>query len=205
MTTFEWFHQKRTVVYPLIDAELNKKYQKLQTEKPTIQEDVRTVIQTVGVCYYASLDDRGQFLEELANCFNHPGIDATAISMELICCQAVFLRNIQVGNNIACNQALRENVFMMAVCMDMRIPLFLIGKPGSSKSLAKTIIQNNMLGEDSHATLYQNLKKVGRVTSFWYDATPLQGLPVLPALSCKFIPKYCLLCNHNCARAIFPH
>lgn len=166
MTTYEWFYRKRGVIYPLIEAELNKKYEKLRAIKPTIQEDVRTVIQTVGVCYYASLDDRGPFLEVLEGCLELPDIDANYISIELICCQAAFLQNIQVGNNIACNQALRENVFMMAVCMDMRIPLFLIGKPGSSKSLAKTTIQNNMLGEDSHGTLYQNLKKV---SSFFFD------------------------------------
>ena len=65
-----------------------------------------------------------------------------------------------IGPNIAKNGALRENVFMMAVCIQLRIPLFLIGKPGSSKSLAKSIIQNSMHGTASTTNLLRSLKQV---------------------------------------------
>ena len=54
-----------------------------------------------------------------------------------------------IPENIAKNTALRENIFMMFVCIELRIPLFVVGKPGSSKSLAKTIIQNSMRGQHS--------------------------------------------------------
>ena len=160
MTTFEWFYKKRDVIYPLIAEEVDRKYRKMTKTVPPMDECFRTIIQTTGVCYHASLDGRQPFREAIAECLNQPGITEQVIEIELICCQAVFLSNIRVGDNIACNQALRENVFMMAVCMDMRIPLFLIGKPGSSKSLAKTIVTNNMQGQASHAPLYQNLKQV---------------------------------------------
>ena len=66
-----------------------------------------------------------------------------------------------LGPNIAKNAALRENVFMMAICIELRIPLFLVGKPGSSKSLAKSIIQDSMLGRDSPKDLMKNFKQVG--------------------------------------------
>ena len=60
-------------------------------------------------------------------------------------CQKVFLNNMGViGQNIAHNMALRENVMMMVVCINLRIPLFLIGKPGSSKSLAKTVVNDSL-------------------------------------------------------------
>ena len=64
------------------------------------------------------------------------------------------------GQNIAHNEALRENVMMMAVCISVRIPLFLIGKPGSSKSLAKTIIGNSMKGNASSNEFLSNFKEV---------------------------------------------
>ena len=51
---------------------------------------------------------------------------------------------MKLGPNIARNAALRENVFMMVVCIQLRIPLFLVGKPGSSKSLAKSIIADSL-------------------------------------------------------------
>ena len=75
-------------------------------------------------------------------------------------CQDVLLDNMKLGENIARNSALRENVFMMVVCISLRIPLFLIGKPGSSKSLAKSIIMNSMKGPTSEKELLQKLKEV---------------------------------------------
>ena len=67
---------------------------------------------------------------------------------------------MQLGDNIARNAALRENIFMMAICVELRIPLFLVGKPGSSKSLAKSIINESMRGKDSRNDLLKHFKEV---------------------------------------------
>ena len=67
---------------------------------------------------------------------------------------------MKIGENIARNAALRENIFMMAVCIELRIPLFLVGKPGSSKSLAKSIIADSMRGKVSPSPLLKNFKEV---------------------------------------------
>ena len=75
-------------------------------------------------------------------------------------CQEVLLDNMKIGPNIASNAALRENVFMIAICIELRIPLFLVGKPGSSKSLAKSIIQDSMHGKDSQTELLRGFKQV---------------------------------------------
>ena len=49
---------------------------------------------------------------------------------------------------------------MMAICSELRIPLFVVGKPGSSKSLAKDVISTNMQGNSSKSRLFKNLKRV---------------------------------------------
>ena len=49
---------------------------------------------------------------------------------------------------------------MMTICTELRIPLFVIGKPGSSKSLAKDVISTNMKGNASESELFKNLKEV---------------------------------------------
>ncbi len=67
---------------------------------------------------------------------------------------------MHLDGNIAKNAALRENVFMMAVCIELKIPLFLVGKPGSSKSLAKAIINESMRGKDSRTELLKKFKEV---------------------------------------------
>ena len=77
---------------------------------------------------------------------------------------------MELGQNIAKNAALRENVFMMAICVELRIPLFLVGKPGSSKSLAKSIIQDSMHGKTSRSDL---LKKFKQVHMFSYQCSQL--------------------------------
>ena len=67
---------------------------------------------------------------------------------------------MRLGRNIARNAALRENVFMMAIAIELRIPLFLVGKPGSSKSLAKSIVATSMQGNTSEKDLLKQFKQV---------------------------------------------
>ena len=71
------------------------------------------------------------------------------VLLYLVRYQDKLLDCMSIEENIARNAALRENLFMMFVCIQLRIPLFLVGKPGSSKSLAKTIIQTSMRGQNS--------------------------------------------------------
>ena len=75
-------------------------------------------------------------------------------------CQEVLLDNMILGPNIAKNAALRENVFMMTISIELRIPLFLVGKPGSSKSLAKSIVAASMHGRASEKELLKQFKTV---------------------------------------------
>jgi len=75
----------------------------------------------------------------------------------------VFLNNMKLPPNIARNTALRENVFMMVVCIELKIPLFLVGKPGSSKSLAKSIVADSMQGGASSSRLFKKFKQVQKL------------------------------------------
>ena len=67
---------------------------------------------------------------------------------------------MKLGENITRNAALRENVFMMIICIELRKPLFLVGKPGSSKSLAKSIVAASMLGKASEKHLMRQMNEV---------------------------------------------
>ena len=83
-------------------------------------------------------------------------------------CQEAFLSSMVLGPNIARNAALRENVFMMAVCIQLRIPLFVVGKPGSSKSLAKSIIAESMKGQNSKTDFLKKFKSVRVIMCYVY-------------------------------------
>lgn len=75
-------------------------------------------------------------------------------------CQNVLINAVELDANVARNDALCENLFMMFICIELRIPLFLVGKPGSSKSLAKSIVAKAMRGQTSQCSLLQRFKKV---------------------------------------------
>ena len=87
-----------------------------------------------------------------------------------------FLKNLKLNDNIAKNLALRENFFMMAVCVELRIPLFLVGKPGSSKSLSKTILDHNMQGRDSESELFKSFKQVCIVVCLFWVLRPTREI-----------------------------
>ena len=122
------------------------------------------LILALAVCYRAKLEIRREFDEFIFSKFLPPLSplnDPKEIHILVNECQENVINSMVVGEHIAKNIALKENVFMMFVCIELKIPLFVIGKPGSSKSLAKTIISNNMLGESCpDNSILKNFKEV---------------------------------------------
>ncbi|KAM9258624.1 E3 ubiquitin-protein ligase rnf213-alpha-like [Morus bassanus] len=147
-----WFYALRDLLFHQIDKKRCE-----EEEGPTLNDAQRALVLSVGVCYYVSLESRQEYLEEVAKCFSVP---ASWLQQEIELCQEVFLDDLSIGKATACNSALRENIFMLVVCMDLRVPLFLVGKPGSSKSLSKTIAVNAMKGMLSGSPLFKRCKEV---------------------------------------------
>ncbi|XP_030418159.1 E3 ubiquitin-protein ligase RNF213-like isoform X2 [Gopherus evgoodei] len=170
-----WFYNLRDLLFPLI----NKKKSEAQQSKdydPSIHalakgcekdqisalnDAQRSLLLAVGVCYYVSLESRQDYLKEIAKCFSVP---ESLLQLEIVLCQEVFLDNLSVPKTTARNDALRENIFMMVICMDLRVPLFLVGKPGSSKSLSKTIAAEAMQGRMSKTDLFKRCKQIQLVS-----------------------------------------
>jgi len=115
-------------------------------------------------------------------------------------CQDILLDNVRLEDNIARNQALKENVFMMVVCIELRIPLFLVGKPGSSKSLAKTIVSDAMQGTSAHKELFRQLKQVLILLHLLYiwGRVPAQACNVSFRISVLWISWEPSLCTVWC-------
>ena len=100
---------------------------------------------------------------------------------------------MKIPPNIARNTALKENVFMMVVCIELKIPLFMVGKPGSSKSLAKSIVADSMQGAASSSSLFQRFKQVYYPTLYAnYTSGPTfdqisYSLPEITEIMCETI------------------
>ncbi|XP_022797655.1 E3 ubiquitin-protein ligase rnf213-alpha-like isoform X3 [Stylophora pistillata] len=131
-----------------------------------------SLILALGICYQARLTERKEFRGAVAKSFRPPCRlpgGAARIEREINRCQEALMEQLELGPNIACNEALRENVFMMVVCIELRIPLFVVGKPGSSKSLAKTVVADNMQGGRSKHGLFKRFKQIQLVS---YQCSP---------------------------------
>uniref|UniRef100_A0A7S0DVA6 Uncharacterized protein n=1 Tax=Amorphochlora amoebiformis TaxID=1561963 RepID=A0A7S0DVA6_9EUKA len=81
-----------------------------------------------------------------------------------------FVTHITIPKGIALNEALLENLFMIMVSILNKIPIFVVGKPGTSKSLAMGLIQQNMNGEASENAFLRSLPPVD---IFSYQCSPL--------------------------------
>ena len=116
--------------------------------KPTKNSLVTySLILSLSVCYRVRLRDRNEFDSCLIVNLQHPLSaisDASIICKEIDRCQTRIVTLMRIPDHIARNAALKENLFMMYVCIQLKIPLFIIGKPGSSKSLARSIINHSI-------------------------------------------------------------
>eukprot|EP00731_Ephydatia_muelleri_P007093 Em0003g1341a len=152
MIVFDYFYNRSPLFNEVHPNSMHDNSQKL----------THSLVMALAVCYHSRLNDREDYETKVCTQFKPPLIlqrGSDQFRKEITRTQAVLLANMEVGLNIAHNAALRENVFMMAVCIELRIPLFLIGKPGSSKSLAKSIISSSMLGRGSAKSLLKEFKE----------------------------------------------
>ncbi|XP_046860850.1 E3 ubiquitin-protein ligase rnf213-alpha-like [Xenia sp. Carnegie-2017] len=186
MTVINWFYNNYDLMqnsiknseYHLRDRKVS--YDSSDTNEEESDEEfqplnrfVFSIVQGIGVCYYARLNERHAYCQYICAFFDNscplPG-GVKRMKDEIVKCQRAFLHEVKLDRNIARNTALSENVFMMAICAELRLPLFVVGKPGSSKSLAKDVISTNMTAGNSSSELFKNLKQIHMQS---YQCSPL--------------------------------
>ncbi|XP_040200941.1 E3 ubiquitin-protein ligase RNF213 isoform X4 [Rana temporaria] len=138
--------------------------QRRKSTYSVVDKSAWSLVHAVGVCYQASLETKDSYRRAICKFFPLPYRDPTNIFQEITSIQDLFLAGVQLRDTIARNLALKENLFMMVICIELKIPLFLVGKPGSSKSLAKTIVADAMQGQAAHTELYKDLKQIHLVS-----------------------------------------
>ncbi|PKY31752.1 hypothetical protein RhiirB3_449516, partial [Rhizophagus irregularis] len=130
---------------------------------PTIL--IRSYVLALSLCYHSRLyeqDLRRQYRYEMGQILhNHKAFVGENMFSKIIREeQEDYIIRMRCPPNTAYNEALLENVLVMIVCILTKIPLFLIGAPGSSKSLAVRLISSNLRGPDSSDKYFRNLAQV---------------------------------------------
>ncbi|XP_067936897.1 E3 ubiquitin-protein ligase rnf213-alpha-like [Watersipora subatra] len=176
-----WFYSQRNYLFPAMDhfeAQEDEDVEDLQEYPHQVivlfDYATRSLLLALGVCYLARLEDRTReeyvrflapSIEELLGDTDESGGQFFLDQLES--CQQLFIDHVadeEQHKNIAKNKALKENVFMMIVCIENRIPLFLVGKPGSSKSLSKAMVVDAMKGTSSRSSVLKKMKRTYMVS-----------------------------------------
>ena len=84
--------------------------------------------------------------------------------------QMVLCSKISVEEGISFNQALLENIFVMVICILNKLPIFVVGKPGSSKTLSLQVIASNLQGKQSSNKFWRRFPAIYVVQ---YQCSPL--------------------------------
>ena len=125
------------------------------------------LVLSLGVTFFTRLEDRRAYLAKVVDSLE---INSESFNAIITACQSIFIDEMRLEKTIAKNHALMENVWMMVICIELRIPLFLVGKPGSSKSLAKSIVTDALQGQNSYSELFKSFKEVHMVS---FQCSPL--------------------------------
>ena len=81
-----------------------------------------------------------------------------------------YIDHMVIEEGIARNKALRENLFVVLTCILNHIPVMVVGKPGTSKTLCMQLILENLRGAGSVNDFW---KLYPSVTVFPYQCSPL--------------------------------
>ncbi|RUS34694.1 hypothetical protein BC938DRAFT_479135 [Jimgerdemannia flammicorona] len=127
--------------------------------------NVRPIVLALALCYQGRLSDqtsRLQYRRAMCEIFvqNRVAMDNERFANILRDDQLDIISRMRLPPLTACNEALLENVHSMTSCILTRTPLFLIGAPGASKSLAVKIIKENLRGRDSIDPYFQTHPQV---------------------------------------------
>jgi len=141
------------------------------------------IVLTLGYCYHSRLDRSQRLLYRKKLCQTWSKMVADGKDIQwlaltddkelenmLIETQLTFVSQMDLGEGIALNEALRENLFMLLVSIMNQIPILLIGKPGCSKSLAMNTLQTNLRGNVSSKEFFKSMPAVDVVP---YQCSPL--------------------------------
>ena len=142
----------------------------------------RSFVLALAHCYQSRLpttEARQVYRKHVVVCFRkHKNQAFQELSFEAIVRaeQDDYLERMELPEGTAKNAALRENVFVMLVCILNRIPVFVVGKPGCSKSLSMQIIRSNLRGKDAKDPFLKKLPQLYIVSHQGSESSTSDGI-----------------------------
>jgi len=114
---------------------------------------------SIYLCYFMRIfkkNKRSQFMDKMKETF---GDDYDFEKFPKLI-QNIIADAIELDKGIAKNRPILENLFAIFVCLNTKIPLFIVGKPGCSKTLSAQLVFKSMNGKDSFNEFFKEFPKV---------------------------------------------
>ena len=131
----------------------------------------RAVLVALGIVYYMRLNKqfRNKFASQLDEENKLPGhiCFMEAFKQEL----DWYIKKVVLPAGIAHTQALKENIFATIVCCVNRIPLIIVGEPGSSKTLSFNQVISNLKGQESKVCLFRETDVFPSLDPHYYQCS----------------------------------
>jgi len=91
--------------------------------------------------------------------------------------QHKFVSHLKIpDSNVAINTALKENTFTSFVCIMNKIPILIIGSPGSSKSLSIRILASNLNGRSSEMDICRKYPEINMIYFQGSESSTSEGV-----------------------------
>ena len=124
----------------------------------------------LGLVYYMRLNK--EFRKAYSACLNEKGRKGEVKFLDAFQKEITFYtEHIDLPHGIAKTQALMENIFATIVCTVTRIPLVIVGAPGSSKTLSFNIVVSNLKGQESKKELFRKSSVFPSLDPHYYQCS----------------------------------
>ena len=124
---------------------------------------IYSIILSTFVCYYLRIPENHirkelyEKLKKLLKEYDKNYADFLDIPLKE---EKFIAESIALEKGIAKNKALLDNIFALFVTINTKVPIFIVGKPGCSKSLSVQLINKSMRGGASKNYLFKNLPEI---------------------------------------------
>ena len=178
ITLVKWFKKTLEIIhkYRILNEKKTvdlKEEHKRSDECPLV---LKSYILGLAHCYLYRLSTtqlRNDYCEEMAKSLQVHQQTFTAVVRIM---EENFLNRMELPPGTCKNSSLRENVFVILVCILNRIPVFVVGKPGCSKSLSMRLIKRNLRGRDSPDAFFKTLPHIYVVSYQSSESSTSEGI-----------------------------
>ncbi|VDH96558.1 Hypothetical predicted protein [Mytilus galloprovincialis] len=140
-------------------------------------KQINSIVLSLAICYHSRFGDvhiREKYREKSAAIISLTEDDLENIILDE---QKYILQKMEyLPEGTALNIALQENIFMLLVCILSKIPIFLVGKPGCSKSLSIQLLRSNLRGKDSSNEFFKDMPQLFCVSFQGSESSTSEGI-----------------------------